>query len=142
MENNFNSTTEQGRDMHLDTKTAGVLAEGAKWAGRMAVIMYVLIGLMIIGLLGILMSGAPGAVMLAVAYALLVVLYIVFARLLGKFKTNTIKAVAEADGSKLIGGIEPLRDFFKFSVIITLVAIGLGLLFGIIMAVSGVSMMM
>lgn len=136
------NTEIQTQEMKLDAPTVATLSEAAKWAGGMSIIMYIFTGLFVLVLLGMLfMPSIPGKGAIIVLYAFICGIYFIFAKKLGSFKTNTVNAILAKDSSGLIKGLEPLKSYFKLSVILTIVLFVLALIVASSSGIAAASMM-
>jgi hypothetical protein len=108
---------------NLSSQSSANLNEAAKWANVLAIIGFVFLGLSLLANLWIMSWGFNGVMLISSVISLtlgFIPYYYMF------------KFASDIKNSNTDGGISNLKSYFKFVAILTLVAIGLGLLGGLV----------
>lgn len=139
MENNYTSlTTNEG--------TKSVLLAIAKWAKIMAIISFVVCGLMVIlafSMNSVIRTAMPGGsaqvitMMMTVTYLLVAVITFIPALYLYNFSSRLPKAIASDDVAAVNSALNFHKKYYRFNVIVTMVAFAFLLLAMIIGIIVG-----
>ena len=143
LDTNFSSSTE---DMRISAASKDFLLNASKWANFMAIVGFVMLGLMVIGALFMVGAAASysrygmglsmGA--MAVAYILAAVLYFFPTYYLFLFARKIKDGFERGSEEDITKGFENLKSMFKFVGILTIVVLGLyALMFLMAIAVGG-----
>lgn len=143
------------QEMGLTNAARGHLMETAKWAKFLAIVGFIMIGILVIVAfsLGGIMSSIPefsevpgmadmGGAFITVMYLFIALLYFFPTLYLYRFATKTQTALAGSNAEGLGSGLENLKSTFKFMGIIMAIFIGLYaliFLFAIIAALTGLA---
>lgn len=134
LDNNLNQNT-------LSNASKGFILETAKWAKFLAIIGFVMLGLMAIGVLFMLVAGATlinsplsgtsGSIgMVSFIYIAMIALYFFPTYYLYQFATKIKSGLSDGNGSNIDAGFENLKSTFKFMGILMIIVLSLyGLIF-------------
>lgn len=134
LDNNITST-----ELGLNSKINNFLLETAKWAKFLAIVGFVFIGLIVLGALIAIVSGASiyrfsgisgGPFVLGFTYLIMALLYYFPTRYLYNFAVKMKLAIQNSQQNNLEDGFENLKSLFKFSGIFMIVILSIyGLVF-------------
>lgn len=131
-------------NLQLDSASVEFLRETAKWAKFLAIVGFVMIGLMVIlsFFMGSFLSSMPGADLSPIPSAFYTVMYLIIAAIyvmpvlyLYRFATNMQAALKSQDQQSLQISLSNLKSHYKFIGILMLIVIGLyaiGFLFALV----------
>lgn len=127
----LDSSLPQG-SLNVTPEAAGYLKESGTWGRFLAIVGFVMIGLIVVvGLFAGALLGELGAPMgisggfFSVIYLLIGVFYFFPTWYLFKFATNARDAIARKDAQALTTSLENLKSMFKFMGILMIVILGL-----------------
>lgn len=133
-------------DLSISTRSRDFLLETAKWANFLAIVGFVMLGLMVLGAIVMLVTGATyssfiggEAFGMGIAYLIAAVLYFFPTYYLFHFAKKMKNALMISSQDNLEVGFENLKSFFKFVGILMIVVLSLYILI-ILIAVIGVSL--
>lgn len=134
LDNNLNQNT-------LSTASKGFILETAKWAKFLAIVGFVMLGLMAIGVLFMIVAGATFMTQLGGSaggslgfmiflYIGMIALYFFPTYYLYQFSAKIKSGLSDGNGSNIDAGFENLKSTFKFMGILMIVVLSLyGLMF-------------
>lgn len=129
LDNNVTST-----EITINSKINNFLLETAKWAKFLAIVGFVFIGLIVLGALIALLSGATvyrfsgisgGPFIVGLTYLLMALLYYFPTRYLYNFAVKMKLAIENSQQNNLEDGFENLKSLFKFSGIFMIVILSI-----------------
>jgi len=143
-------------ELSLTTSAKSFLLETAKWAKFLAIVGFVMIGIMVIAAfsMGALFSSMSsmsefgelpaglGGGFFTVIYLIMALLYFFPTLYLYRFATKTKSALESSSSDQLSGGIENLKSTFKFMGILMIILLGfyaLIIVFAIIGGIAGLA---
>lgn len=128
LDNNLSQST-------LSNASKGFILETAKWAKFLAIVGFVMLGLMAIGVLFMLVGGATimhwgggfsgGFGSLIFVYIIMIVLYFFPTYYLYQFAVKIKSGLSDGNGSNIDSGFENLKSTFKFMGILMIIVLSL-----------------
>ena len=129
MEDNLH--VENGENLVIDWRSKEFLKETAKWTKFLAILGFVLIGLMVLGSLVMLFAPSSlmsngdfpfgGKIFMMLLYLAFAVLYYFPISYLYQFSENTKKAIENNDNNAIRDAFEFLKSHYKFMGILTII---------------------
>jgi hypothetical protein len=120
-------------DLKITSEMKQMLITAGKWSRFLAIVMYILSGLIFIGAISMLMIGMRFGVgsqlmIMSLVYIGMGTLYIFFGLYMFRFGKNAISGMERNRQGDFAYSIESLRNFFRLSGIMTIVAVALYLI--------------